>query len=722
MRARGKCGDWTAEEIRQGRLTNPRKPLGNARKLRLQEGDEEEYRLGLEGNPTGSGAVAQAWKSLRRLVARNDVAQLLEGLRRFRVVSIGLTDGEDPQQIFESLNATGKPLTESEKIKNWLLMGLADEDQLDLYQNHWMSIERSLGVEHSTEPIDLFFRDLLRWKTGEVQGINRVYETLRRWAVKHQYSGDRSALCREFSRIADLYGNITGTAGQHRNRAVERELIHLRALGIDTHRPLTLRLLNDEVDSDSVNVSTQDVAEVLASIGTWTTRLWLSDRQVSGMNRAVAELSGRSGPHGDEGWSQYWIGQISRLRNTRVGVPSDELVQEGIRNRKAYGGSATRSAFAVLCALMEAEHREESPAREHLTIEHVMPRTLTAEWKRELGANAEDFHGKNRDTLANLTLSGDLTNSAMGASTFGSKREIYARSPIGLTRRLTEEHSWGKGAIGRRAAAIAELALNRWPWKDRQASLPINEPANLRWKIGDGPWSSESHASQMVLNIVGALLDLDPSNAERLSGDAIIPNIHRAGRFPPGTQVGSLVMRAIPGHEHYVMYPYAQDYPASAERCRRFGERCQAAVEVEFTEKSHGERFWVFLRDRVGGLPGQKDSWRGASQGTAPINSDGDYIGVYVGNQELIWLYIRSSGKPSPESASLRMRSFSWKILEQMGDQISSLDVDGESAQGRSVSIQRSWDRDDHAEWPEAADWIMDQFLRLKSIGAEKRQ
>ena len=166
----GKCGDWTADEIRQGRLTNPRKPLGNARKLRLQEGDEEEYRLGLEGNPTGSGAVAQAWKSLRRLVARNDVAQLLEGLRRFRVVSIGLTDGEDPQQIFESLNATGKPLTESEKIKNWLLMGLADEDQLDLYQNHWMSIERSLGVEHSTEPIDLFFRDLLRWKTGRSSG------------------------------------------------------------------------------------------------------------------------------------------------------------------------------------------------------------------------------------------------------------------------------------------------------------------------------------------------------------------------------------------------------------------------------------------------------------------------------------------------------------------------------------------------------------------------
>ena len=67
------------------------------------------------------------------------------------------------------------------------------------------------------------------------------------------------------------------------------------------------------------------------------------------------------------------------------GVPRDEEVQEGIRTRKAYGGGATRSAFAVLCELMEAEHGEESPARDRLTIEHVMPQKLTDEWKQVLG-------------------------------------------------------------------------------------------------------------------------------------------------------------------------------------------------------------------------------------------------------------------------------------------------------------------------------------------------
>ena len=120
----GQCGDWTAQIIRDDRLTNPGKTPEKFHKLRLQDGDDEEYQLGLKGKSTGAGAVAQAWRIARRLVARNDIALLLRGLERLRVVSIGLHANEDPQQIFESLNATGRPLTESEKVKNWLLIGV----------------------------------------------------------------------------------------------------------------------------------------------------------------------------------------------------------------------------------------------------------------------------------------------------------------------------------------------------------------------------------------------------------------------------------------------------------------------------------------------------------------------------------------------------------------------------------------------------------------------
>ena len=150
----GQCGDWSAQHIRD-RLVNPGHSPEKSRKLRLQDGDEDEYRRGLDGDLFGTGAVAQAWKIARRLVGRHDEAQLIKGLERLRVVSIGLGNHEDPQQIFESLNATGRPLTESEKVKNWLLMGLPDSEQQRLHDEYWRNIEQALGAEHESEPIDL---------------------------------------------------------------------------------------------------------------------------------------------------------------------------------------------------------------------------------------------------------------------------------------------------------------------------------------------------------------------------------------------------------------------------------------------------------------------------------------------------------------------------------------------------------------------------------------
>ena len=603
----GPSGDWTADIIRNDRLTNPGKQPEKFRKLRLQQGDEDEYRLGLDGHSGGAGAVAQAWRIARRLVARNDVARLLKGLQRLRVVSIGLTSSDDPQQIFESLNATGQPLTESEKVKNWLLMGLPDEEQQNLHDNHWTKLESNLGAKHTTKPTDMFLRDVVRWRTGKITGIDRVYESLRRWAVQERQTGNRPDLCRELARLAGLYGILTGTAGEHSDSRVERELRHLRAMGIDVHRPLTLRLLNDAAKSSNTGTSMEELARTLAGIGTWTTRLWLAGRPTSGMNRAIVELAHGQGPGKGGGHDEYWLDQICKRRNTRVGVPNDEEVLEGIRTRKAYGGSATRSSFAVLCGLMEAEHREEAPDRNRLTIEHVMPQKLTDDWKQALGPDAEEIHGLHRDRLANLTLSGDVTNSEMGTGTFDAKREVYRRSSIGLTRRLADEADWNDEAIERRANDLTKRALNRWSWLD-QTSL----------------------------------------------------------------------------------------------------------CNMELKEGSRTQDFWRFLK-KMGGVPGQEDWWQGPSQWTAPINSRGDKIGIYVGNPEWLWLYVRSGESQASAERTAQMRHYSWLMREQMADQNVGDNL-ADCANGRSVSVHRRWTRDDEDAWSESAMWIHEQCDRLRAI------
>ena len=709
----GRCGDWTAKNIRD-RLTNRDERPDKHRKLRLQDGDEEEYRRGLDGDPTGPGAVTQAWRILRRLVARHDEARLLTGLERLRVVSIGLGDREDPQQIFESLNATGRPLTESEKVKNWLLMGLPDEAQQDLYEKHWVQIERTLGAQHTTEPTDTFLRDVLRWRTGELHGIERVYDGLRRWAVKHGYAKKRPTLCRDLARLAELYGILTGSAGQHRDSRVERELRHLREMRIDVHRPLSLRLLNDASGNGNggASVTHEDLAKVLAGIATWTTRLWLADRPTAGMNTAVAELAHGPGPSKGEDYAEYWLGRIHRLRNTRVGVPHDEAVREGIRTRKAYGGSATRSSFAVLCALMEAEENSgEAPARGQLTVEHVMPQKLTEAWKHTLGDGAEEIHGRYRDRLANLTLSGDGTNTSMGTAPFNEKQVVYRNSTMKLTQRLAGESDWNEDTLERRAEDLTRRVLKRWPWSESAdgGERAQESSATLRWRLPGESWNTEHAASQMVLNVAGALLSRDPNNAQRLSGEAISSNVHPASCYAPGVAVGAFILRAIPGHAQYVMYPYAQDYPASAQLCRRMGERCHIQVEVEVEEDSRTQAFWRFLKEHTGGVPGQRDTWRGASQWTSPVNSAGDRISMYAGNPDQLRLHIRAGESQASEERAARMRRYSWMIRDQMQQC---------SSQGTTVYVRRPWMRDDEAGWPEAAQWIKEQHERLRALVA----
>lgn len=451
----GRCGDWTAQFIRNSRLLNPEMLPEKCRKLRLQAGDEKEYRDVLYGKFTGAGAVTQVWKTISRLVAQKDVDCLLQGLGRLRVVSIGLDEQEDPQQIFESLNATDRSLTESEKVL-----------QEELHDHCWLKIEEALGARDDAELVDIFLRDLLRWWTGDLRGIDKSYEGLRWWAIQQGHAADHPALLRELVPLTELYGFLTGTNSEHPDRNVQHQLRHIQMMWIDAHRPLSLRLLHDANRHGTVEAN-EALADVLSEIGAWLTYLWLADRRTSGLNRVIVDISSsRSLGEDDEGGGRndkfvdYWLERISMLRNTQLAVPNDEEVREGIRTRQAYGTGGTKTTFSILYAMMENDHREESPTHNHLTIEHVMPQKLTDGWKRALREEADEIHRRYHNCLANLVLSGDATNAILGVQGFEDKKQVYRNSSIGMNRRVADEVSWGEEELDQRTEDLADQALS----------------------------------------------------------------------------------------------------------------------------------------------------------------------------------------------------------------------------------------------------------------------
>ena len=146
------------------------------------------------------------------------------------------------------------------------------------------------------------------------------------------------------------------------------------------------------------------------------------------------------------------------------------------------------------------------------------------------------------------------------------------------------------------------------------------------------------------------------------------------------------------------------------------GKRCDVTVEVSVPETSRAQAFWKFLKGHMGGVPGQQDRWRGASQWTSPFNSFGDRIGIYVGNPDLLWLYIRAGESQASELRAARMRQYSWMIGDQMSDQELGENLEKNAAEGTTVIVQRAWTRDNEDEWPEAAEWLMEQIERLRAI------
>lgn len=462
----GRCGELTGDAIRDDYLTNPRKP--EFRKLRLQDGDEEEYRRIIEGDIGTSlegGKVVNAWKIINQLVNSETMCRFIEGLHRLRAITIALEGRDDPQQIFESLNATGEPLTEGEKVKNWLLMGLSEDVQNDLHDNEWLPLERDLGARQEPKRIDVFLRDLMRWRTGRLISERQAYDEFRRWAIREgQASPDqRPGLCKELAQLAALYGQLTGTAGKTTfSPGVRRELRHLRAMGFHVHRPFTLRVMREATAGRKKGQAAAWLDSTLATVSMWITRTWLAGRDAS-LARAFVELAHTKLDGEVEDVAGYWTGRITNIQDERIAVPTDQQVMDGTRTESKYGGRDTPATKAFLCAIMEYDDPKGSPSRQALTIEHIMPRTLTNKWRDRLGERAEAVHYRQLHCLGNLTLT--AYNAEAGNRDFPEKvRKVYKESSVKMTRRLASLDTWDESTILRRAHKLGELALRLWPW------------------------------------------------------------------------------------------------------------------------------------------------------------------------------------------------------------------------------------------------------------------
>lgn len=716
----------TRAAIRDTYLRNRTETVDRTRKLHLQEGDEQEFTQALHGRVDGPGSIAQAWTSCDRLVRRTGdggVGDVLNGLARLAVVHIRLDGEDDAQQIFESLNGTGRPLAESEKVKNWLLMTGDAETQEHLHSAYWLPMEEMLDARYEVGNLDEFLRDVLRWKTGQVPTIRNVYENFRRYVDKTRRCDDREALCADLRTWTGHYARIVGAQGaRHPDHRVEHQLSHLRALGMGAYGPFALRVLDDED-----RVGPKEAAETLETAASWITRMWLADKSMSGLNREMATIASEILPDETTSYAQWWKAKIARLAHTGIGVPDDEAVSEGIRTRAAYGAKASNGGHAVLYALETQESAQGLPAREDFDLEHVMPQKLTREWKETLGSNAKEISERYGNRLANLTLLEKDRNTSVGNRGFAEKRSTYRNSRAELTRAIADEPSWDEEAIERRAESLIERALSVWPWTLAAAGATAS---GVRWRLDREQTRTSRSAAALVVDVANALLDESAGNGEKLLGSSATYDLQRVHERPGGRNGAR--MQTIGAHRQYVVYPYGPR-EKNVDRVVDWARRCGHTLLVEPKNGEGSEsytRFWTRVEEVSGGMPGGPKRYDTNAKATlilGPFGEHGDRIVIYAGNPEELWFYAKA-GKDDETAQRTRMRKASMRMLEDMGDLLpqgkataARKELEAEAEAGRSLSVARPWRRDDEDCWDETTRWIKDGCKRLAGILEQDR-
>jgi len=210
--------------------------------------------------------VAQNFKLFEDLIAGcgSDLAAVCKGLVKLMMVDIKLKRGEDnPQLIFESMNSTGKELSQADLIRNYILMGLEQEPQTRLYEQFWRPMEIDFGQEAYGTHFDGFMRHYLTVKTGEIPNINAVYDAFKGYArtSRANAADDKSHIESLVREIRDYARHFCAMAlGSEPDADLKLAFHDLRELKVDVAYPFLLELYHD------YKADTLPKADLLASV------------------------------------------------------------------------------------------------------------------------------------------------------------------------------------------------------------------------------------------------------------------------------------------------------------------------------------------------------------------------------------------------------------------------------------------------------------------------
>lgn len=450
---------FSKRKIKEYYLTNSLEKGDRKYKLLLSQNDRDTYISIIEQKEYPKEyslrikSIFEYFKDKINALPEDEIKNLCIGLLKLFIVDISLDrDHDNPQLIFESMNSTGKDLTQADLIRNFMLMRLDVDTQKRLYEDYWHPMEVEFGQQAYTTYFDSFMRHYLTMKTGTIPRIDEVYEEFKKYFFNQKIDNEKAL--KELKKYAVYFCAMA--LDKEEEKELKESFSDLRDLKVDVSYPFLLELYNDYKENI---LSKENFIEIIRLIESYVFRRAICGIPTNSLNKTFASFSKSIRK---EKYLESVKAHFNLMTSYRR-FPNDEEFATELRYRDLYN---FRNRSYWLRRLENYNRKERVNVNEY-TIEHILPQNtnLNQRWIQALGHDWQKIQERYVHTLGNLTLTG--YNSEYSDKFFTEKRDMkggFKESPLKLNRELANLDKWNEETILKRAENLSREALKVWKY------------------------------------------------------------------------------------------------------------------------------------------------------------------------------------------------------------------------------------------------------------------
>lgn len=420
-------------------------------------------------------------------------------IEHLSIVSIVLDNNDNPYLVFEGLNAKGLPLTQADLVRNYIFMNIHVDDQEIIYKDYWKPMEENLPENNVlTEYIRHFLM-----MDGDIINQNDIY-----YFLKDKISPENALGYVEKLKKYSEYYRLFVHPEYEADEKLQKYLGRLNRLNITTLYPLLLNLYGEYKDNNITRIAFIEILKILEN---YLIRRYICDIPTNQLNKIFPSIYPKIKEKYYDNFGNIVDG-IKLLLQDRS-YPKDEVFKNKFINGTFYGSQDRNNKTNLILEIIEQSYsHKEMPSFDGLSIEHIMPQTLSESWQNYLGDDWEDVFELYKDSIGNLTLS--AYNSELSNADFVDKKEIYKSSNLELNKYFLDIQEWKKSDIENRASYLANKALEIWNYFGRErtdsantATITGTTPEELQilgQKIRVSSWRD------VLENTLNVIADLEP--------------------------------------------------------------------------------------------------------------------------------------------------------------------------------------------------------------------